>query len=472
MKNLIINLPFILILMSLTVFGQTDAGIEGNWLGTLDINGTKLRLVLKVAKLPDGSLSAKMDSPDQGATDLPVDTITQKDKAVSFSAAKFGMSYEGTLNEKGDEITGTFKQSTLSLPLVLKRTGEIEKPKRPQMPQKPFPYTEEEVTYRNAKDNVKLAGTLTFPKGDGKYPAVILITGSGSQDRDETIYAHKPFLLLADYLTRRGIAVLRVDDRGIGGSEIGSLTATSENYAEDVLAGIEFLKSRKEIDAAKIGLIGHSEGGMIAPMVAARSKDVAFIVMMAGLGQTGADVIYTQTGLLGKAEGGSEFVTAETVKALKNVTAILKSETDNKLAEQRINESLAKQKSAFSEERQKEFAPVEQVIKSRIPMFVTSWFRYFIAYDPQPVLKKVKVPVLAVNGENDLQVASKENLDLITAALKSGGNKDVTVIAFPKLNHLFQTSETGSPSEYRKIEETMSPQVLETIANWILKRTK
>ncbi len=472
MRNLIYRLLIFLSIMALPAFGQGNSSIEGNWLGTLDINGMKVRIILKVSKAADGTLTAKFDSPDQGATDLPTDAVTQKEKAVGFSAAKFGISYEGTLDEKGDEIAGTFKQGAGALPLVFKRTGEIEKPKRPQMPQKPFPYNEEEVSYKNLKDNVKLAGTLTLPRDGARFPAVILITGSGSQDRDETIYGHKPFLVLADYLTRRGIAVLRVDDRGIGGSDPGSLSATSENFAEDVLAGIEFLKARKEIDGKKIGLIGHSEGGMIAPMVAARSKDVAFIVLMAGLGQTGEDVIYTQTALLQKAEGASEFVTGETIKALKSAFAILKTEPDNKLVAGHINDALVKQKSGFDEQQQKAFAPVEAKIRSQIPIYVSGWFRYFVTFDPRASLAKVKVPVLALNGENDLQVASKENLDLIAAGLKAGRNKDVTVTSFPKLNHLFQTSQTGSLTEYEKIEETISPQVLETISNWVLKHTK
>ncbi len=472
MKKTIYKLLILLSFMSVTIFGQNNPGIEGNWTGTLDTGGAKLRIVLKVSKASDGSLTAKFDSPDQGATDLPVDSIAQKDKTVSFSAARFGISFDGTLNEKSDEIAGNFKQGANSLPLIFKRTGEIQKAKRPQMPQKPFPYGEEEVSYKNTKDNVKLAGTLTLPKGAGKFPAVILITGSGAQDRDETIFGHKPFLVLADYLTRRGVAVLRVDDRGIGGSEAGAAGATSENFAGDVLAGVEYLKTRREIDARKIGLIGHSEGGMIAPMVAVRSKDVAFIVLMAGLGQTGEDVIYTQTALLQKAEGASEFVRTETAKAMKTALAITKSEKDDKIAAERINEALAKQKGGFTEAQQKEFAAVESTIKSQTPLYFSPWFRYFVAFDPQPVLKKVKVPVLALNGENDLQVSSKENLDLIATGLKSAGNKDVTTLAFPKLNHLFQTSETGSPSEYGKIEETIAPKVLETIADWIVKRTK
>ncbi|HEY0428968.1 MAG TPA: alpha/beta fold hydrolase [Pyrinomonadaceae bacterium] len=471
MKNLI-YCALILIVSVLPAFGQAGASAEGKWLGTLEFNGVSLRLALKVAKEAGGSLTATFDSIDQGATNLTIETFTQKDKAVSFEAPKYGLSYEGTINEKGDEITGTFKQGAGSQVLVFRRINELPKINRPQDPQKPYPYNEEDVSYKNTKDDVRLAGTLTTPRGEGRFPAVILITGSGGQDRNETVAGHHPFLVLADYLTRKGIAVLRVDDRGIGGSDAGLPNFTSESFAGDVLAGVEYLKTRKEINPKQIGLIGHSEGGMIAPMVAASSKDVAFIVLLAGLGQTGADVIYTQTDLLNRAGGASEFVTAQTIKILKNVAAILKDVPDNKRAEQKIDEMLAAQSGEFSTEQKKEFAPAEASIKAQIPMYVSSWFRYFIAYDPRPTLQKVKTPVLALNGENDLQVAYKENLGLIEAGLKAGGNKDVTVKSFPKLNHLFQTSGTGLLSEYEKIEETMSPVVLETIADWILKRTK
>jgi pimeloyl-ACP methyl ester carboxylesterase len=470
MKNILLTIIFT-ILCSSAVSAQNAANIEGNWLGSLEYSGMKLRLVLKVSKATDGSLAAKLDSLDQGAKDLPIETISMAANSVSFSAPKFGMSFQGTLSEKQDEISGIFKQNS-EFPLVFKRINEIPKTNRPQEPQKPFPYDEQDVSYKNSKDNVKIAGTLTTPRDGDKHPAVILITGSGAQDRDETIFGHKPFLLLADYLTRRGIAVLRVDDRGVGGTDAGATDFTDENYAEDVLAGIEFLKGRKEIDAKKIGLIGHSEGGMIAPMVAARSKNVAFIVLMAGLGQTGADVIYTQTELLNKADGSSRFVTEQTIKLLKSVMSILKTEADNKLAAQKIDAAIARQKSDLSEEQKKEFASIEQTIRAQTPMYVSAWFRYFILYNPRPTLEKVKIPVLALNGENDLQVAFRENLGLIETGLKSGGNKNVTVKSFPKLNHLFQTSTTGSTSEYGEINETISPVVLETISNWILKRTK
>ncbi|MDQ3712790.1 MAG: esterase FrsA, partial [Acidobacteriota bacterium] len=229
----------LLIVSSISIFAQT-AAIEGNWFGTLETSGIKLRLVLKVTKAADGSLAAKIDSIDQGANNIEVDSFSRQNKSVRFEAKKYGMIYEGALNEKGDEISGIFKQGPASLPLIFKRSTVAIKSGRPQDPQKPFPYDEEEVTYENKKDTVKLAGTLTLPRTGGqKHPAVILITGSGAQDRNETILGHRPFLVLADYLTRRGIAVLRVDDRGIGGSTMGSQAATSENFTGDVLAGIE-----------------------------------------------------------------------------------------------------------------------------------------------------------------------------------------------------------------------------------------
>ena len=460
-------LSFALIITSaLAVNAQVN--VEGNWLATLDIGGAKLRLVLKVEKSANG-YAAKFDSPDQGATDLPIDSIVLDGNKLTFTAAKFGITYEGTLNQAGDEISGTFKQGANEFPMIFKRVAEAPKLNRPQDPKKPYPYDEQEVSYRNEKDNIKIAGTLTVPRGGGPYPAVLLITGSGSQDRNETIAGHRPFLVLADHLTRNGIAVLRVDDRGIGGTDIGSLSATSENYAEDVLAGVNFLKQRKEIDPKTIGLIGHSEGGMIAPMAAARSNDVAFIVLLAGPGQRGEDIIYTQTELIHKAQGTPPDTLAHIIALSRRINAIVKTETDGKRIEQRINEEIAAYVGALNDIQKKQFEPAAAAVKAFISMYKTAWYRYFITFDPRPVLKNVKVPVLALNGAHDLQVAWKENLDLIAASLNE--NKDVTIKSFPNLNHLFQTSPTGLLSEYNQIEETISPEVLKTISDWILRRT-
>ncbi len=336
---------------------------------------------------------------------------------------------------------------------------------RPQEPKKPYPYDEEEVGYENKRDSVKLAGTLTLPRGKGPFPAALLITGSGPQDRNESLLGHKPFLVLADYLTRQGIAVLRVDDRGVGGSTGSVPDSTTENFAADVTAGIEFLKTRKEIDPKQIGLIGHSEGGLIAPMVAAQNGDVAFIVLMAGTGLTGEEILYLQGALILKASGASAEQLAKQRATQEGMFKILKEEKDPATAEKRLHEELSRN---LTEEAKKKS---EQAIAAQIKRVNTPWFRYFLTLDPRPALRKVKCPVLALNGENDLQVPATENLREIEAALKAGGNKNITIVRLPKLNHLFQTSETGSLSEYAKIEETVAPVALKTIGDWILKRT-
>lgn len=474
MKKLSVYLAILLfvLIQSEKAFGQAQgATIAGNWLGAIEVGGTKYRLALKVSKTVDGTFTAKLDNIDQAVNDLKIDSITQQEKSVRFEAKNLGLSYEGALNDKGDEIAGQMKQGAGAFPLIWKKADAVPTLSRPQDPQKPYPYAEEEVVYENKADKVKLAGTLTVPRGEGKFPAVILITGSGAQDRNETVFGHRPFLVLADYLTRRGIAVLRVDDRGIGGSSAGSPNFTTENFAGDVLAGIEFLKTRKEINPKQIGLVGHSEGGMIAPMAAARSKDVAFIVLLAGLGQTGEDVIYTQNELLQKADGAAPEGIAMTKSLTKKIIAILKTEPDDKRAEKLIREMLRSEKSPVKDQDEIFTTILEQTIAPRIPMFLSAWFRYFVAYNPRPTLEKVKVPVLAINGENDLQVAAKQNLDLIAAGLKAGGNKDYTILSLPNLNHLLQTSKTGKLSEYGQIEETIAPVALEAIGNWIAKQT-
>jgi pimeloyl-ACP methyl ester carboxylesterase len=445
--------------------------LVGIWVGVVDIGGAKIRLTLKATKDTTGEISAKLDVIDQGAIDLKVDTISQQGTAVRFEVKAAGLSYEGALNEAGTEISGNLKQGTAQFPLLFKRTDVAPTLGRPQDPVKPYPYDEEEVGYENKSDGVHLAGTLTLPRTKGPHPAVLLITGSGSQDRDETIARHRPFLVLADYLTRHGIAVLRVDDRGMGGSSRGDLSATSENFAGDVLTGVEYLKNRKEINPKQIGLAGHSEGGMIAPMVAARSTDVAFIVLIAGLGQTGADLILKQNVLALRANGVSDWRIDQTLIALKQMFAILKAEPDNVIAERKMSEALARQVGAMNAEQKQSFAPDEATIKSGSAVFLIPWFRFFLAYDPAPTLRRVTVPVLAINGEVDQQVPGKENLELIAAALKAGGNKDYTTMLLPKLNHLLQTSQTGALSEYGQIEETIAPVALETITTWILRHT-
>jgi pimeloyl-ACP methyl ester carboxylesterase len=276
-------------------------GLEGNWEGTLKAGPLELRLAFHVTKGKAGAFRATFDSLDQGATGLPVEEAKQDGKAVTFTLKSLSASFEGKLDEAEATIAGTFKQAGAEFPLTLKRVDKVSMPRRPQTPKVPFPYREEAVRVENREGKATLAGTLTVPPGKGPFPAAILISGSGSQDRDETIFGHKPFLVLADALTRRGVAVLRVDDRGVGQSTGGVLDSTSEDMAGDVRAELAFLRSRPEIDPKRIGLIGHSEGGLIAPMVAAKDHEVAFIVLLAGTALPGEEILYQQG--RGRAEG-------------------------------------------------------------------------------------------------------------------------------------------------------------------------
>jgi pimeloyl-ACP methyl ester carboxylesterase len=377
-----------------------------------------------------------------------------------------GASYDGKLSSDGMQLNGTFTQGG-KLALNLKRIEKLADGaiKRPQTPLKPYPYDESEVTYQNQQDKVTLAATLTIPNGAGPFPAVVLITGSGAQNRDEALLGHQPFLVLSDYLTRRGIAVLRADDRGVGGTSKGAEGDTSENYAGDALAGVQFLKTRKEINPKQIGLVGHSEGGMIAPMAAIRSIDVAFIVLMAGPGIVGDKLLVMQNGLIAAAECDNEVK-----KSMSQVAALfemVKNEKDPAAAKLKLQETRRK----MEDDARKQLEAQLNSAGPRLSEIFTPWYRFFLNYDPRPTLMKVRVPVLAMNGDKDTQVPAKEDLEGIEQALKDGGNGDFKILMLPKLNHLFQTSVTGSPSEYAQIEETIAPVVLQTIGDWIVAHT-
>jgi fermentation-respiration switch protein FrsA (DUF1100 family) len=450
--------------------------IEGLWLGTLQVQGgMELRLLFNISISPDGSVNATMDSVDQGAKGIPVDVVTYKDGNLHLGIKSIRGTFDGTLKEDGNTIEGEWKQSELALPLVLSRVNETPDTRREQDPVKPYPYNEEEVSYENEEAGVKLAGTLTTPKSEGPFPAVILISGSGQQNRDEEILGHRPFLVLSDYLTRRGIAVLRVDDRGVGGSTGNFSQATTEDFAGDVLAGIEYLKSREDIDPARIGLIGHSEGGLIAPIVAVESPDVAFIVMMAGPGITGEEILYLQSDLISRAEGVDNETLARNAALMKSIYSVVKEEENDTLTAEKLQKLIMDEVENMSEEEKKSSGFSEEAldaqVNAQVQNLISPWMRFFLTYDPAPTLMKVKCPVLAINGEKDLQVPPEENLQAIEEALKAGGNRDYTVKELPGLNHLFQTAETGSPSEYARINETISPAALELIGDWVSEHT-
>jgi pimeloyl-ACP methyl ester carboxylesterase len=452
-------------------------GPEQIWEGKIELQaGLALRVVLHVGKDAAGKLLATFDSPDQGAKRLKVDTVALDKEKLTFEMKRILGRFEGTLNKGATEAKGTWTQSGFKLPLTLKRTAKVTELRRPQTPKPPFPYAAVDVTYPNKAGGITLAATLTVPQGKGPFPAVLLISGSGSQDRDETIFEHKPFAVLADALTRRGVAVLRIDDRGVGGTTGSPATATTEDFAGDVLAGVAFLKTRPEIDGRKIGLMGHSEGGIIAPLVATRSKDVAFIVLLAGTGLPGEEIIRLQSRAIGLAMvGNDKDKQAALLKQLeynKRLMAVAKMETDETKADAKMKAIIGEMKASLSEKERKELGEAEGLLDSELKSLRTPWFRYFLTYDPRPALTKVHCPVLAVIGEKDLQVPPKENLAEIEKALKQGGNTHVTVKQLAGVNHLFQTCKTGVPSEYTQIEETIAPSALKEIGDWIVGQTR
>ncbi len=437
-----------------------QADIVGNWHGSLEVQGTSLPLVFHITET-DGSLSATMDSPAQGAIVIPVDTVTIEDGHLTLRINAIGGGYEGDLED--DTLTGAWSQSGMSFDLTLERGDEGEVVlNRPQEPKAPFPYDIEEVRIASSAPDVTLAGTLTMPTGEGPFPAAILISGSGPQDRDEALMGHRPFLVLADHLTRHGVAVLRFDDRGVGESTGSFATATSVDFADDLVSVVEFLDRRS--DMGPIGLIGHSEGGLVAPMVANRSSDVRFVVLMAGPGLTGEEILYRQSDLVIKANGGTDEAAAANRAAQAAMFAAVKEENDLAVLRARFREALGPALAGIPEEAR------EARVRAQLAQVNSPWFRYFLTYDPVPALRALHQPVLAINGEKDTQVPPKENLEAIRLALSEGGNDDVEIVELAGLNHLFQTADTGSPTEYASIEETMSPRALQTMSDWILVR--
>ncbi len=454
--------------------GSGDANgssLEGAWLGTLKVSAIELRVVFNLSVQPDGSLAGTLDSPDQGATGIPISRVAVENARVTIEVKTVGGRYEGTLNGEHSEMSGKWTQGGTTLDLVMKRVKEIPKPARPQEPKRPYPYLDEEVTYPNTKAGFTLAGTLTMPRTGQPFPAVILITGSGQQDRDETVFGHRPFLVLADYLTRQGIAVLRVDDRGFGGSQGDAAQATSADFAQDVLAGVAYLKTRKEIDPKRIGLIGHSEGGIIAPMVATQSSDVAFIVLMAGTGVPGDVIVEKQIAGLLQAAGTDQAAIDAALRNQRRVYQVIKTETDPNLAKEKIRKIIQESVEVLSEEQKKALQSSDAAVDAQAQGAASPWFRFFITHDPKTVLRQVECPVLALNGELDKQVPPKDNLPVIEEALREGGNTHFVVKELPGLNHLFQTAKTGNIDEYARIEETIAPLALETIAQWMEART-
>ena len=452
------------------LLGQT-IDFVGTWEGRVQIQaGQSVRILFHIEH-SDDIWSVTWDSPDQGAVGLPGGPVTVDGREVSIEIAVIQGGFSGTLADDSESIVGTLRQGPAEIPLTLRREStEVESRERPQEPQQPYPYLSEDVTYPNVSAGHQLAGTLTIPEGRGPFPAAILISGSGPQDRDESLMGHRPFLVLSDHLTRAGVAVLRFDDRGVGASGGDFQAATSADFGSDVGAAVDYLLTRPEINASRIGLVGHSEGGLIAPMVAAERDDVAYLVLLAGPGVPGDEILLEQGALVARASRADPADIRNSQDIQRRIFRVIKDTND--LTEMRSGVQVVLERAAANlSARDRETAGLtEGGIRSQVAQVTSPWFRFFLSHDPAPVLSRVQVPVLALNGGKDLQVAARQNLPAIERALQAGGNHDVTLQAFPGLNHLFQTAITGAPSEYAAISETFAPEALDVVSSWILER--
>ncbi|CAL4866481.1 hypothetical protein MMA231_00723 [Asticcacaulis sp. MM231] len=444
-----------LLLMSMPTFAEEAAG---DWGGLLM---GQLHVIVHIRK-DGGQYSATLESPDQGKFVLPADTVTTTPDHLAFAIVKINGSYDGKWDEAKQAWIGTWTQGQ-AMPLVLKRLvdGKVvaEAPKRPQeeaIMAAPRPYTSTEVIFDSVA-GVRLTGAFSAPDGKGPFPAVVLIAGSGPHTRDEDVAGHKVFMVLADALNRAGIAVLRYDKRGMGQSTGDYARATTTDFAADADAAVTWLTQRPKVDPAHIGLIGHSEGGLIAPAVAVHNPSVSFVVLMAGPGLPGDQILLMQQAAIARASGESETNISASQKTNKAVYDMIKSA-------QSLEDAKTKAAAMAVEIATDRKIPLAEIQTGLAPI-TTPWFYEFIRSDPRPSLEKVKPPVLAINGALDMQVPPKEDLAAIKEALKN--NTDATTIELPGLNHLFQTAKTGSPSEYIEIEETLSPVALKTITDWV-----
>lgn len=448
------------------------AGKEELWLGELDVGVAKLRLLFRLGKSPEGKPVATLDSLSQGLKGFVFDTVEIQDRQIRLEAKKLLAVFAGQFSEDRKELVGHWRQAGQELPLKLARVESEPRARRPQTPREPLGYTAREVTYENAAAGVRLAGTLTVPDQPGRYPAVILITGSGAQDRDETLFEHKPFWVLADAISRHGFAVLRVDDRGVGGSTGNVARSTSADFAGDVEAGIEFLKEQADIDSSRIGLLGHSEGGVIAPMVAARNGSVAFLILLAGTAFPGEEILYQQGAAQLQAAGASPDQLARQRLLQESMFRALEQAKSDDEARAGIIDAMVQSARDEGQKDEAILATVKTAAGAEADRLLSPWFRYFLKHDPRESLRQVKCPVLALNGSLDRQVLPQENLREIREALASAGNREVEIHELPSLNHLFQTAKTGLTTEYGDIEETIAPSVLELITKWLTARGK
>jgi len=467
--------------------GEAQAGAAGGvqtWIGAVELPGG-MRLEFSARLRPDGQggIAGEMDIPSQDVHGMGMRDIVVGAGVMRFTLAPGGAQanawavFEVKLKDDGGVESASMSQFGQTFAVTIRRGGageDAEAAMRPQTPRGPAPYAQREMSLVNGGDGTRLVGALFVPgkpeagelvSGE-RHPAVILITGSGAQDRDESLLGHKPFLVIADYLARRGIASLRMDDRGVGGSSGSVLDSTVYDFAGDIRTAFNALRLQPDIDPERIGVLGHSEGGMVAALVASETPEIRFVVMLAGTGVSGREVMGLQARLIAQAAGADE----ETLTKQDAAHRALMDAIASRAAPGVIDEAIRALVVVQTGGRGLPEDQMGQVIEGQRRLLTSAWAQAFLGYDPRVALRSVKCSVLALNGERDLQINADQNLTEIEKALKEGGNRDVTALRLAGLNHLFQRTETGLPAEYGQIRETVSPEALEMMAEWIRKR--
>jgi hypothetical protein len=458
------------LLIAFSILNVVSQDLSGVWHGfTKNPDNKEILFVFLFEKTESGFVST-MAVPTFDVSGIKPKTTTFKNGKLSIDGSNVGMKYEGILNETTNLIEGNYTEGGVLLTLNLKKGNpKMSKLNRPQEPVKPYPYYEEDVVFKNTKANVTLAGTFTRPNKEGKYPVVVLISGSGRHDRDGSIPTHKPFLVLSDYLTRKGIAVLRFDDRGFGKSTGDFSKATTADFAQDVLSAVQYLKSRSDINPKQIGLIGHSEGGIVAPLAANQTKDISFIVALAATGIPGSEVAVMQSKSL------RPFPVPDENEFEKNVRLSIKIAASNGEVSKKRKELTIHNNSYLSPILKSLGATDENIstfIEKETESVLKPWNTYFYNYNPAKEFEKLSIPVFSLNGSKDTQVNATINQNAIRNALIKGGNNNYKIVELENINHLFQECKTGDMNEYKEIEQTISPIALKEITNWILEITQ
>lgn len=436
--------------------------VEGTWQGAIAVTNMRMRMQMHVSHDDKGNLLASLDSLDQGIQGIPASKVREQDGELRFEIPMFQAEYRGTLSATKNDLAGEWTQNDNVEKLDFRRSDRPLELRRPQNPARPYPYAVEDMTFPSGDGKAALAATLTVPRGAGPFAAAVLI-GEGPADRDATTAGHKPFLVLADLLTRNGIVVLRYDKRGTAQSAGSSEQATMQDLTSDADTALTYLKARKEVDPKRVGIIGLGEGGILAARVAARNSDLNWLMLLATPATTGERTLLRQSELIARTGGLPEEQIARSQQFDRQAYAAVREEKNVSSLEVRLNGLI--EKSGLNA------SMPPSALQAQIRLMTTPWFREYLDFDPAAVLQKIKCAVLALNGDRDLQVDADETVPLLRQAYEKSGNKDFTVLEIQGVNHLFQKAQSGSPALYGAIEETMAPEVQNAITGWVAKHT-